>query len=82
MKITFSTIQPIGKKPLTIPSNEARIAKLAGMVKRKIATKLASTNATMAAICALTLPLAIRTSSVTTGIAAAIVESVVLPKGL
>jgi hypothetical protein len=34
----------------------------------------------MAAICTLTLPLAIKTSSVTTGIAAAIVESVALPK--
>ena len=42
MKMTFSTIQPIGKKPATTPSNEARIAMLAGMVKTKIATRLAS----------------------------------------
>ena len=82
MKMTFSTIQPIGKKPVTTPSNEARIAMLAGMVKIKIATKLANTSATMAAIWALTLPLAINTSSVTTGIAAAIVDSAVLSKGL
>ena len=82
MKMTFSTIQPIGKKPVTMPSNEARIAMLAGMVKRKIATRLASTSAMIAAIWALTLPLAIKTSSVTTGIAAAMVESVVLLNGL
>ena len=55
---------------------------LAGMVKRKIATRLVSTNAMIAAICTLTLPLAISTSSVTTGIAAAIVESAVLSIGL
>ena len=39
-------------------------------------------SAMMAAICALTLPLAISTSSVTTGIAAAIVDSAALPSGL
>ena len=36
----------------------------------------------IAAICALTLPLAIRTSSVTTGMAATIVDSAALPNGL
>ena len=82
MKMTLRTIQPIGKKPVTMPSTEARIARLAGMVKIKIATRLASTSATTAATCALTLPLAISSSSVTTGIAAASVESVAFPNGL
>ncbi len=36
----------------------------------------------MAAMCALTLPLAIKISNVTTGIAAAMVDSAALPKGL
>ena len=80
--MTFSTIQPIGKKPATIPSSEARIDIPAGMEKMKIAIKLVRITATMAAICALTLPLAINTSSVTTGIAAAIVDSAALPSGL
>ena len=80
--MTFSTIQPIGKKPATMPSSEARIDMSAGMVKMKIAIRLVRITATMAAICALTLPLAISTSSVTTGIAAAMVDSVVLPSGL
>ena len=80
--MTFSTIQPIGKKPATTPSSEARIDMPAGMVKMKIAMRLAAINAMMAAICALTLPLAINTSSVTTGIAAAMVDSAALPSGL
>ena len=80
--MTFSTIQPIGKNPATTPSSDARIDMPAGMVKMKIAMMLAAINATMAAICALTLPLAINTSSVTTGTAAAIVDSTVLPNGL
>ncbi len=54
----------------------------AGIVKMKIAIRLAAISAMMAAICALTLPLAIKTSSVTTGIAAAMVESTVLLNGL
>jgi len=52
------------------------------MVKSRIATRLASTSAMMAAIWALTLPLAIKTSSVTTGTAAAMVESAALLNGL
>ena len=54
----------------------------AGMVKTKIVMMLATISAMMAAMCALTLPLAISTSSVTTGIAAAIVDSAALPSGL
>ena len=80
--MTFSTIQPIGKNPETTPSTEARIDIPAGMVKMKIAIRLVRITATMAAMCALTLPLAISTSSVTTGTAAAIVDSAALPSGL
>src|SRR3984957_4776812 len=82
MKMTLSTIQPIGKKPDTTPSSDARIDMPAGMVKMKIATRLATTSAVMAAICTLTLPLAINTSRVTTGTAAAMVDSAVLLNGL
>ena len=80
--MTFSTIQPIGKNPDTMPSSEARIDMPAGMVKMKIAIRLVRITAMMAAICALTLPLAISTSSVTTGMAAAMVDSAALPSGL
>jgi hypothetical protein len=80
--MTFSTIQPIGKKPETIPSTDARIDMPAGMVKMKIAIRLVRITAMIAAICALTRPLAIRTKSVTTGMAAAIVDSTALPSGL
>ena len=80
--MTFNTIQPIGKKPVTTPNIEARIDMLAGIVKTKIAMRLVTISAMMAAMCALTLPLAINTNSVTTGIAAAIVESPALLKGL
>ena len=76
--MTFRTIQPIGKKPDTTPSNEARIDMLAGIVKTNMAIRLVRTSAMMAAICALTLPVAINTKSVTTGIAAAMVESELL----
>ena len=65
-----------------MPSSEARIDMPAGMVKTKIAIRLVRITAMMAAICALTLPLAISTSSVTTGMAAAIVDNAVLPSGL
>ena len=71
----------MGKKPTTAPSTAARSAKPAGIVNRKIATKIATTSAISAARCALTLPDAIRTSSVTTGNAAAIVERTGLPNG-
>ncbi len=80
--MTFSTIQPIGKKPDTIPSSDARIDMPAGIVKMKIAIRLVRMTAMIAAICALTLPLAISTSSVTTGMAAAIVDSAAFPNGL
>ena len=69
-------IQPIGKKPVTAPSTVARSDMSAGIVKMKIATRFATTSAMTAAMCALTLLLAISTSSVTTGSAAAMVESV------
>jgi hypothetical protein len=54
----------------------------AGMVKMTIATRFAAMSAMIAAMCAFTLFEAMRTSSVTTGTAAAIVESVALPSGL
>ena len=72
--MTLSTIQPMGKKPVTAPSTLARSDMLAGMVKKKIATRLATTSAMTAAICAFTLLVAISTSSVTTGNAAASVD--------
>jgi hypothetical protein len=53
----------------------------AGIVKITTATTLATTSAIRAAMCALTLLEAIRRSSVTTGSAAAMVESVLLLKG-
>ena len=80
--MTLSTIQPIGKKPVTAPRSEALTDMLAGMVKMKIATRLAAISAMSAAMCALTLLDAIRTSSVTTGMAAAMVDSAALPSGL
>ena len=80
--MTLSTIQPIGKKPVTMPSTVARIDMSAGIVKMKIATQLATISAMIAARCAFTLLDAISTNSVTTGNAAAIVDSVVLLNGL
>ncbi len=80
--MTLSTIQPIGKKPATTPSSEARIDIPAGMVKMKIAIRLVRITATMAAMWAFTLPLAISTRSVTTGTAAATVDNAALPSGL
>jgi hypothetical protein len=80
--MTLRTIQPIGKNPETTPSTEARIDIPGGMLKMKIAIRLVRITAMMAAMCALTLPLAISTNSVTTGMAAAIVDSAVLLSGL
>src|ERR1700730_14875560 len=80
--MTLSTIQPIGKNPVTAPRTVARNDMPAGMVKMKIAIRLATMSAAIAAICAFTLFEAISTSKVTTGSAAAIVESVALPNGL
>src|SRR5581483_11521275 len=80
--MTLSTIQPIGKKPVTAPRIVARIDMPAGMVKMKIATRFATISAMTAAMCAFTLFDAIRTSSVTTGKAAAAVDSAVLLNGL
>ena len=80
--MTLRTIHPIGKKPTTTPSNDALTDIAAGMVYMKIVMILATINATRAAICALTFPLAIKTRRVTTGIAAATVDSGALPSGL
>ena len=80
--MTLSTIQPIGKKPVTAPSTVARSDMSAGMPKITITTRLATISAITAAMCALTLLDAISTSSVTTGSAAAMVDSVALPSGL
>ena len=82
MKMTLSTIQPIGKKPLTAPRIVARIDSPVGMVNSSIATRLATMSAMTAAICALTRLLAISTNNVTTGSAAAMVDNAVLPNGL
>lgn len=57
----MSTIQPIGKKPVTAPSRLARSDMPAGMVKMTISTRLATTNAVIAATGALTLLDAIST---------------------
>ena len=50
--MTLSTIQPIGKNPVTAPSTVARSDMPAGMVKMTIATRLATTSAMIAARCA------------------------------
>ncbi len=80
--MTLSTIQPIGKKPVTAPSTVARSDMPAGIVNSTIATRLATIKAMIAAICAFTLFEAIRTRRVTTGSAAAIVDSTALLNGL
>ena len=80
--MTLSTIQPIGKKPTTTPSSDALTDMAAGIVYMKIVMMLATISAMTAAMCAFTLPLAISTRSVTTGSAAAIVDSAALPSGL
>ena len=80
--MTLRTIQPIGKKPVTMPRIEARIDMFAGMVKMTMAMRFATIRAMTAAMWAFTLPLAISTSSVTTGTAAAIVDSAALLSGL
>ena len=82
MKMTLSTIQPMGKKPITAPKMLARIANPAGIVNKITATRIATSRAIKAATCAFTLPEAIRTSSVTTGSAATSVDSAALPSGL
>ena len=79
--MTLSTIQPIGKKPVTSPSTEARNARPVGMVKPQIAMTMAAPRAMTAATCAFTLPDAISTSSTTTGIAATRVDSNSLASG-
>ena len=80
--MTLSTIQPIGKKPVTTPSRVARTDMSAGMWKIAIVIRLVTITAMMAAICAFTLPLAISTSSVITGTAAAMVDKAALLSGL
>ena len=53
-KMMFSTIQPIGSRPLAAPYNAADPAMLAGMPKAKIAISKAEVRASSAARCALT----------------------------
>jgi hypothetical protein len=81
MKMTFSTIQPIGKKPVIAPRIAARIASPAGIVNRKTAIRIATSSATSAAMCVFTRPEAISIKRVTTGIAAARVDNAALPNG-
>ena len=49
MKMTLSTIQPIGKKPMTAPRMLARMASPAGIVNSKIAMTIATASAISAA---------------------------------
>jgi hypothetical protein len=79
--MTLRTIHPIGKKPVTAPRIVARKDMPAGIVKMTMATKLATTSATSAAMCAFTLFDAIKTSNVTTGSAAAQVDKNLLLSG-
>jgi hypothetical protein len=81
MKMTLSTIQPIGKKPVIAPRIAARIASPAGIVNRNTAMTIATISAMIAAMCVFTRPEAISTKRVTTGIAAARVDNRALPKG-
>jgi len=78
MKMTLSTIQPIGKKPISAPRKAARNARPQGIVNSRTATRIAAASAISAAMCVLTAPVAISTSSVTTGIAAATVDRMLL----
>ena len=80
--MTFRMIQPMGNMPVTTPKSAARMASPAGMVNRKMETAIAARRAMTAAICAFTLPDAIIARSRTTGMAAATVDKVALPKGL
>ena len=74
-------IQPIGKKPVTIPRMAARVASSVGMPKPTMATSMARPRAITAAMWAFTRPLAIMASSAMTGTEAASVESHGLPNG-
>jgi len=55
-----STIQPIGKKPTTTPSSDARTDMPTGMVYTTMVMMLATIRAMSAAMCAFTFPLAIK----------------------
>ena len=79
--MTLRMIQPIGKKPVTIPSREARVARPTGMPKATTAMAKARIRARTAATWALTRPLAIMASSAITGTEAASVDSHGLPNG-
>src|ERR1700757_3853613 len=79
--MTLSTIQPIGKKPVTRPNTEARSASGAGMVKAHMAMQIAAMSAITAARCALTLPDAMSTNNTTPGTAATSVDNHSLPRG-
>ena len=57
----MSTIQPIGKKPVTAPSTVARSDMSVGMPKITMTTRLATMSAITAAMCAFTLLDAIST---------------------
>ena len=79
--MTLRMIQPIGNMPVTMPRIVARVARPVGMPKATVATRKAMTRARMAAICALTLPLAIIPSRAMTGSEAMKVESHWFPNG-
>jgi hypothetical protein len=74
-------IQPIGNSPVATPSAVARRARPVGIPNSTVATRSAIPSEITAAICALTLPLAISPRSATTGTAAASVDSHAFPNG-
>ncbi|MNW00721.1 hypothetical protein D3C71_1962520 [compost metagenome] len=78
----FSTIQPMGSKPVRPPSKAARPAMSAGMPYTAIAMMMAHSRPAPAAICALRCKKPKPTSMTTTGSAASKVESTILPRGL
>jgi hypothetical protein len=80
-KITFSMIQLIGKKPATTPSSDAdRHARWHGEDEDR--DQIGQDHCNDGSDMRFDLPLAISTSSVINGTAAAIVDSAALPSGL
>ena len=81
MKMTLSTIQPIGNSPKRAPQTAVLPAMVAGMPKAKIATASATMRPRIAAQCALTWKKARLPSNTRIGSAATIVDRYALPSG-